>query len=199
MGLRRSARVAGIEAKGDDKKVKEEDNIAESEPAKKKVKKEVKKEVTEEKKPSGKLEIGDEIPDMTLLDQDGEEVHLKELAKEKEILVVFAYPRASTPGCTRQACGFRDNYLDLKEKATVVGLSLDSPKLQKNFVTKQKLPYNLLCDPKREFIGALGAKKSPSGIIRSHWIFKGGKLVISKVGVSPEASVKGAKEAVLEM
>ncbi|CCK71160.1 thioredoxin peroxidase DOT5 KNAG_0G01020 [Huiozyma naganishii CBS 8797] len=146
------------------------------------------------------LEIGDEIPDLTLVDQEGELVSLTEVASNNKILVIFAYPRASTPGCTRQACGFRDNYAELKKHAAVYGLSADTVASQKKFQTKQNLPYNLLSDPKREFIGVLGAKKtSQSGIIRSYWIFFNGKLRIKKIKVSPEASVAESKAEVLEL
>lgn len=136
------------------------------------------------------LEVGDSIPDLVLKNEDDEEVQLSELASKTTYLAIFAYPKASTPGCTRQACGFRDSYESLTLKnVTVVGISADSPSAQKKFITKQNLQYSLLSDPKREFIGLLGAKKTPqSGVTRSHWVFKNGKLAIKKVGISPEAS-----------
>lgn len=146
------------------------------------------------------LEEGDEIPDLTLLDENEEEVSLKAVAKKSKYLVIFAYPRASTPGCTRQACGFQSNYADFKGLDTqVFGLSADTPKAQLNFVKKQGLKYPLLSDPKRELIGLLGAKKSPSGIKRSHWIFVDGKLKIKKVQISPEVSITSALSDVKEL
>lgn len=146
------------------------------------------------------LDEGDDIPDLKLENQDGEEISLKKVAEENRIIIIFAYPKASTPGCTRQACGFRDNYDDLKEHAAVFGLSTDNPKGQKAFQTKQKLPYDLLCDPKRVLIGFLGAKKTAqSGTIRSHWIFVDGKLKSKHVKVSPEVSVEEGKKEVLEL
>lgn len=144
---------------------------------------------------ASELEVGDQIPDLTLHDENGEEVHLPEIAKKTKYLVIFAYPKASTPGCTRQAKGFQKNHKSLAElNATVYGLSADSAKSQLNFVTKQGLEYSLLSDPNRELIEALGAKKSPSGIKRSHWIFKDGELVIKRIAVSPEVSVDSALE-----
>lgn len=144
------------------------------------------------------LQVGDEMPDLKLLNQDEKELSLKELAQEYDIIIIFAYPRASTPGCTRQACGFRDNYAKfnkLDKKVLVLGLSADSPSAQLKFKTKQGLQFDLLSDPKKELIGLLGAKKSPSGIKRSHWIFKNGELAVKRVQISPEISInEGFKE-----
>ncbi|KAK5778410.1 thioredoxin peroxidase DOT5 PWA37_000338 [Arxiozyma heterogenica] len=146
------------------------------------------------------LEIGDEIPDLTLLNQDNKEISLKDIAEKNKIIILFAYPRASTPGCTRQVCGFRDNFDDLKKHAAVLGISADSVNAQEKFHNKQQLPYDLLSDPKRELIGLLGAKKTPtSGIIRSYWIFADGKLKFKKIKVSPEVSVSEAKEHIIEL
>ncbi|CEP24092.1 DOT5 [Cyberlindnera jadinii] len=191
--LRRSARVAKKEAP----KVESLETAKVTKP--KAAKPRVKAEEKESKDESKELEIGDEIPDLTLLNQDEEELNLKQLAKENKIIIIFAYPRASTPGCTRQACGFRDNFNSIKDKALVLGLSADSPKAQKNFQVKQHLQYDLLCDPKRELIGLLGAKKSPTGIKRSHWIFQDGKLVEKRIQISPEVSIKDGKAKVLEL
>ncbi|AJR49229.1 Dot5p [Saccharomyces cerevisiae YJM1400] len=146
------------------------------------------------------LEIGDPIPDLSLLNEDNDSISLKKITENNRVVVFFVYPRASTPGCTRQACGFRDNYQELKKYAAVFGLSADSVTSQKKFQSKQNLPYHLLSDPKREFIGLLGAKKTPlSGSIRSHFIFVDGKLKFKRVKISPEVSVNDAKKEVLEV
>ncbi|KAK6460150.1 thioredoxin-like protein [Scheffersomyces coipomensis] len=140
------------------------------------------------------LEVDDKIPDITLFDEDNNEVNLVEAANKAKYIVIFAYPKASTPGCTRQACGFQRNYEFLKSNnVTVFGLSADLPKSQKNFVVKQKLEYSLLSDPSKELIGILGAKKYPTGIKRSHWIFVDGVLKVKRIQISPEASIDGAK------
>lgn len=142
--------------------------------------------------------VGDEFPaGIKLLDQEGEDVDLSEVV-QSGVTVIFAYPRASTPGCTRQACGFRDLYPKFKgEDVAVFGLSADSVKAQKTFQTKQNLPYKLLSDPKYELIGKLGAKKTATGgIVRSHWIIKDGKFLVVKVGVKPEDSFNGALKEV---
>lgn len=193
--LRRSARVAS-------KKPESETKIESLKTSKvTKPKKEVKKKDIKEVSAteSKELEVGDEIPDITLLNQDEESISLKGAASKNKIILIFAYPKASTPGCTRQACGFRNNFNDLKEKALILGLSADSPKAQKYFQSKQGLQYDLLSDPKKELIGVLGAKKSPSGIKRSHWIFKDGKLAVKRVQISPEVSIEDGEKEVIEL
>ncbi|CAL9733517.1 peroxiredoxin Dot5p [Monosporozyma servazzii] len=146
------------------------------------------------------LDIGDQIPDLTLQNQNGDDISLRGITERNKILVLFAYPRASTPGCTRQVCGFRDSYNDLKEYAVVMGVSADNVNAQKKFHSKHLLPYDLLSDPDRKLIGVLGAKKTPnSGIIRSYWIFVDGKLKFKKVKVSPEISVTETKEHIIEL
>lgn len=146
------------------------------------------------------LDIGDDIPDLTLLNQDGQKVSLKKASKKKRVLVLFAYPRASTPGCTRQVCGFRDNYDNLKDHAVLLGVSADGVSSQQKFHSKQHLPYDLLSDPQRQLIGLLGAKKTATaGIIRSYWIFVDGKLNFKKIKVSPEISVAETKEQIVKL
>lgn len=193
--LRRSARVASKKPESETK-IESLKTSKVTKPKKEVKKKDIKEVSATETK---ELEVGDEIPDITLLNQDEESISLKDASSKNKIILIFAYPKASTPGCTRQACGFRNNFNDLKEKALILGLSADSPKAQKNFQSKQGLQYDLLSDPKKELIGVLGAKKSPSGIKRSHWIFKDGKLAIKRVQISPEASIEDGKKEVIEL
>ena len=155
-----------------------------------------KQEQSDEDEPA-EIEIGDEIPDITLVDHQGEEVSLREAAANSKYLVLFAYPRASTAGCTRQACGFLDNYNKFKALgAQVIGFSGDSIKAQASFVTKQKLRYSLLSDPKKVLVAKLGAIKSNSGIKRSHWIFENGKLKVKQIQISPEVSITASLKEV---
>jgi peroxiredoxin Q/BCP len=173
--LRRSTRIGAKDHEPPHKKTKTNDSAS---------------KVAESKS----IEIGDSIPDLVLKNENDEDVNLTEISKLTKYLVIFAYPKASTPGCTRQVCGFQKNFEWLSgHNTTVYGLSSDSPKSQLNFVTKQGLKYHLLCDPSKKLIGPLGAKKSPSGIKRSHWIFKDGKLVVKKIQISPEVSINSAK------
>jgi peroxiredoxin Q/BCP len=91
------------------------------------------------------MQPGDLIEDFTLPDQDGNPVTLSQFAGSPVIL--FFYPRADTPGCTIEACGFRDHFAKLKKAGVVVlGISRDTVKAQKKFATKYDLNYPLLAD-----------------------------------------------------
>ncbi|QSL66197.1 hypothetical protein MERGE_000572 [Pneumocystis wakefieldiae] len=145
------------------------------------------------------IHLGDKLPDIILKNELGEDVYIQKIAEEHPV-VIFAYPKASTPGCTVQGCGFRDNYDTIVSKNyQVYGLSMDSPKAQLNFKTMQNFPYHLLSDPRAELISFLGASKSGLKTARSHWIFdKGGILSDMKIGVSPRDSVEQAMARILE-
>lgn len=132
---------------------------------------------------SSGIEIGDKIPDVKLLNQDSEEIDLANVAKSSKYVVIFAYPRANSGnakgGCTCQLIGYENYYPFFKENGAVVfGLSADSPKSQKSFHDKHNAEFDLLSDPQKKLIGLLGAKKSPLGIKRSHWIFVDGVLKV---------------------
>ncbi|MDM1552381.1 thioredoxin-dependent thiol peroxidase [Empedobacter falsenii] len=101
------------------------------------------------------LKIGDKVPDFKGIDQDGNEVSYQDFAGKK--LVVFFYPKASTPGCTAEACDLRDNENALKAQGYhLVGVSADSVKRQKNFAEKNNLPFPLLADENHEILNAFG-------------------------------------------
>ncbi len=101
------------------------------------------------------LKIGDKAPDFKVKNQNGNEIQLKEFKGKK--VVLFFYPKASTPGCTAEACNLRDNYKDLINKGLeVIGVSADTEKRQLNFSTKNELPYNVLADTEKEIINAYG-------------------------------------------
>ncbi|KAF6839417.1 AhpC/TSA family protein [Colletotrichum plurivorum] len=131
---------------------------------------------------------------------DGEKTTLKELvAKSKAGVVLFTYPKASTPGCTKQACLFRDEYEPLtKTGLDIYGLSMDSPKANTTFKTKQKLPYPLLCDPKATLISAIGLKKAPKSTQRGVFVVdKAGKVLLAEPG-SPAGTVEAVQALVEE-
>ena len=89
---------------------------------------------------------GDAVENFTLQDQDGVEHSLREFGNAP--VVLFFYPRADTPGCTIEACGFRDSFAKLEEAGvTVLGISRDTARAQKKFREKYNLPYTLLADP----------------------------------------------------
>jgi len=130
---------------------------------------------------------GRQAPAFTLEDGTGTRVSLSEL-RGKDVVVYF-YPKDDTPGCTKEACGFRDLWGELGRAGVVVlGVSADSPASHAKFATKYKLPFRLLSDPDRKVMTAWGAygekmmygKKTtgvirssvwvgPDGIVRKHW------------------------------
>jgi peroxiredoxin Q/BCP len=122
------------------------------------------------------LSVGDQAPDFSLPDPDGTQVSLSALKGQKA--VVYFYPAASTPGCTTQACDFRDNMASLTSAGyAVVGISPDTPEDQRRFRDEQQVPYPLLCDPSREVLEAYGAwgekklyGKTVTGVIRSTFV-----------------------------
>lgn len=101
------------------------------------------------------LKVGDKVPDFTTTDQDGNPVALSNFRGKN--LIVFFYPKASTPGCTAEACNLRDNYTELQAQGyTLLGVSADSEKRQKNFATKYEFPFQLLADEDHSVINAFG-------------------------------------------
>lgn len=101
------------------------------------------------------LKIGDKAPNFKGLDQEGKEHKLSDYSGKK--LVVFFYPKASTPGCTAEACDLRDNYERFKaNNYELLGVSADSAKKQANFIEKNSLPFPLLADESHDVINAFG-------------------------------------------
>ena len=115
----------------------------------------------------------------TLLDHDGRSVSTADFAGKR--LIVFFYPKAMTPGCTEEACDFRDNYDRLLEAGfAVVGVSPDPPSLNARFREKEGLPFPLLSDPDHAVATAYGAwgmkknyGKEYEGLIRSTFVLDG--------------------------
>jgi len=146
------------------------------------------------------LDLGDPLPDIVVKNEKDEDVPVQDLTKENGV-VLFLIPKADTPGCTTQACGFRDIYSEFTEHDyKVYCLSADSPTAQSKWQGKKSLPYSLLSDPKRVLIKALGAGKN-NKTARSHFIFEksaegasGGKLLDKKMPVKPVDSPKLALE-----
>jgi len=125
------------------------------------------------------LAPGDRAPDFTLPDPDGTPVSLADY--RGRTVVLYAYPAASTPGCTTQACDFRDNIASLQGAGyQVLGLSPDDPEKQRRFRDEHNVPYPLLCDPGRDVLKAYGAYgekklygKAVTGVIRSTFVIDG--------------------------
>ncbi len=143
-----------------------------------------------------KLEIGDEAPAFSLRDQAGQTVSLADFRGRK--LMVYFYPKASTPGCTVQACAVRDAEPALREaRVSVVGISPDKPLAQSRFDAKHMLGFPLLADEDHqvaEAYGVWGEKsmygKTYMGIIRSAFLVDGkGVIEAAWYGVSPQDTV----------
>lgn len=101
------------------------------------------------------LREGDKAPDFKVNDQDGKSISSKDYKGKK--WVVFFYPKASTPGCTAEACNLRDNFKELQQKGyELLGVSADTEKRQKNFKEKYQFPFPLLADENKEVINAFG-------------------------------------------
>ena len=141
--------------------------------------------------------VGDTVQDFTLPNQNGEMITLSQY-RGKKVLVWF-YPKASTPGCTAEGCSLRDNFDDLSNKDLVIlGISMDSVKRQANFVNKHNFPYDLLADTEGVVVrafGAWGPKKfmgrSYDGILRSSFLINEEGVVqevISKVKTKTHGS-----------
>jgi peroxiredoxin Q/BCP len=101
------------------------------------------------------LKAGDKAPSFKTTNQDGKEISLEGLKGKK--VVLYFYPKDSTPGCTMQACNLRDNYEALqKANYVVLGVSADTEKLHKRFIEKQSIPFDLLMDEDKTIINAYG-------------------------------------------
>ena len=142
------------------------------------------------------LKAEDQAPNFEAKDQDGNVHKLKDYAGKK--LVVFFYPKASTPGCTAEACNLRDSWETFQEKGyEILGVSADSAKRQQNFKNKYELPFPLLADENKEVIEAFGVwgpkkfmGKEYDGIHRTTFVIdEEGKIkeVISKVKTKAHA------------
>lgn len=122
------------------------------------------------------LSPGDVAPDFDLEDESGERVRLTDLRGQR--VVLYAYPAAMTPGCTTQACDFRDNLAAFSgDGYTVLGISPDKPAKLAKFAERDSLPFHLLSDPDKEVLiayGAYGEKKLygkvVTGVIRSTFV-----------------------------
>lgn len=136
-----------------------------------------------------KLNAGDKVPDITVNDQDGNPVNLRDLQGKK--VVLYFYPKDQTPGCTTQACNLRDNYkLLLKQGYSVYGISTDSEKSHQKFIEKEKLPFSLLSDPDRKMHDAFGTWVEKSMYGRKYMGTSRSTFIINEKGVIDEVIEK---------
>jgi|SRR5690606_11436387 len=143
------------------------------------------------------LKVGDRVPEFSAQDENGNIINLSDYRGKK--LIVFFYPKASTPGCTAEACNLRDNYKELKAQGyELLGVSADSPKRQLNFKNKYQFPFPLLADEDHTILnifGVWGPKqfmgKKYDGIHRMTFVMDGDAVVekvIDKVKTKDHAA-----------
>jgi len=145
------------------------------------------------------LNVGDVAPDFTARTDKGETVHLSDYRGKR--VVLYFYPKDDTPGCTTQACGFRDAYPQIEERnAVVLGVSPDGEEAHRKFKTKFDLPFTLVVDTDHAIAEAYGVwgersmyGKTFMGIQRSHFVIdEQGRIADAQVKVSPTDSVQRA-------
>jgi peroxiredoxin Q/BCP len=128
------------------------------------------------------VEAGDKAPDFSLADQTGKTVRLKDF-KGKPVVLYF-YPKDDTPGCTKEACDFRDAEAAIaKAGAVVFGVSLDGEAAHQKFIAKYSLPFSLLCDENATVSKAYGVYKEKNMYGRKYWGIERSTFVIDKAGV----------------
>jgi thioredoxin-dependent peroxiredoxin len=146
------------------------------------------------------LEVGDKAPDFNLMADDGKQVRLKEL-KGKTVVLYF-YPKDATPGCTKEACAFRDDHEEFRRlSAVILGVSLDNVKSHQSFKQKYHLPFPLLADEGAAISKAYGVYKQRNMYGRTYWGIERTTFVIDghqKIkAIFPKVRVDGHNAALL--
>lgn len=145
------------------------------------------------------LQVGDLAPDFTTLTDEGKTVKLSDYRGKR--VVLYFYPKDDTPGCTTQACSFRDHYVEIEEKnAVVLGVSPDGQASHQKFKVKFNLPFTLLVDEDHAIAEAYDVwrektnyGKTYMGIVRSHFVIdEAGKIVSVHYNVKADASLPEA-------
>ena len=140
------------------------------------------------------LSVGTKAPDFMLSDKDGNQVSLSDFVGKK--VVLYFYPKDNTPGCSKQACAYRDAFSQFQEKgAVVIGISKDSVKAHTNFAAKYELPFLLLSDPELKAIQSYDVwhektmcGKTSMGVVRSTCVVdEQGTIVYAAEKVKPDA------------
>ena len=127
------------------------------------------------------LKVGDKAPNFSLPDQDGKTSSLKSL-KGKQMVLYF-YPKDDTPGCTKEACGFRDSLKAIEKINTVVlGVSMDNAASHHKFIKKYSLPFPLLCDEDGTVSKAYGVYKLKNMYGKTYWGIERSTFIIDETG-----------------
>jgi antioxidant, ahpC/TSA family len=150
------------------------------------------------------MKVGDKAPDYLGTDQDGKEIRLSDYNGKK--VVLYFYPKDSTPGCTSEACNLRDNYeLMLKRGYVVIGVSIQDEKSHKKFIEKNNLPFPLIADVDKklnETFGVYGEKKmygrTYMGTFRTTFIINE-EGVIEEIFTPKQIKVKEHAEQILKL
>jgi len=146
------------------------------------------------------LQVGDKAPDFDLMADDGKQIRLRDL--KGQTVVLYFYPKDDTPGCTKEACAFRDDYRLLSKKAALLGVSLDDLKSHQKFRQKYGLPFPLLSDEGARISKAYGVYKQKSMYGRSFWGIERTTFIIGPDGriqaIFPRVKVDGHSREVQE-
>ena len=148
------------------------------------------------------MELNTKVPDFTLLTDENQQVSLSDYAGKP--VVLFFYPRANTPGCTIEACGFRDTFTKLtKAGVTVLGISRDTPAAQAKFRAKYELPYTLLADVDEAVCNLFGVLKQKNMYGKKVWGIERTTYLIGPDGtllhIFPKVKPEGHAEEVLAL
>jgi peroxiredoxin Q/BCP len=151
--------------------------------------------------PAKELKVGDPAPDFRLPSTEGREIALKEFRGKKNVVLYF-YPKDDTPGCTKEACSFRDERTKFDKKdAVILGVSLDDLESHKKFAGKYKLPFPLLSDADKKLAEAYGVYKEKSMYGRTYMGIERSTFVIDKDGtiaqIYRKVKVDGHSEEIL--
>ena len=136
------------------------------------------------------LAVGAPAPAVSAVDQDGKKVNFKDVYAKGPTLVYF-YPKADTPGCTKQACSIRDDWSGLKAKGIqVLGVSEDKPDAQKKFQEKYTLPFTLVADNDGKVAEAFGVPVTAGFAKRQSFLIKDGKVVWNMLKATTDTHAK---------
>jgi peroxiredoxin Q/BCP len=148
------------------------------------------------------LKINDKAPSFMLLSTEGKEISLENFKGKK--VVLYFYPKDDTPGCTKEACSFRDNLARVKKKgAVVLGISADAVKSHQKFTEKYDLNFPLLSDETKEVINAYGVWKKKSFMGKSYMGIERTTFIIDERGtiihIFPQVKVDGHVDEILKV
>ncbi len=150
-------------------------------------------------RPRQPLEVGEEVPELTARDADGQPVSLGGACRDGFTLLYF-FPKANTPGCTAQACGLRDDFSPLEARGVrIIGISADSISTQRRFTDRNQLPFTLLSDQDHTLAAAFGVRLLAGFPMRQSFLIKNGRVVWRDLGASTRTHAREVLEAVASL